>query len=54
MRPVEGTILTVVREAGEAATTAAKHDGASLCEVVEAACLQAVDALARTPELCRS
>ena len=51
MRPVEGTILTVVREASEAATAAAKDNGAGLCAVVEAARVQAQDALARTPDL---
>ena len=51
MRPVEGTILTVVREAAEGATTAAKNDGGDLCAVVEAARLQGADALARTPDL---
>src|SRR4051794_86570 len=51
MRPVEGTILTVVREAAEGATTAAKSNGAGLCSVVEAAREQGSDALARTPDL---
>jgi DAK2 domain fusion protein YloV len=51
MRPVEGTILTVVREAAEGATTAAKSNGAGLRSVVEAAREQGSDALARTPEL---
>jgi DAK2 domain fusion protein YloV len=51
MRPVEGTILTVVREAAEGATAAAKSNGAGLCSVVEAASKQGRDALARTPEL---
>lgn len=50
MRPVEGTILTVVREAAEAAN-AATGDGVALCAVVDAALSQATDALARTPEL---
>jgi DAK2 domain fusion protein YloV len=47
-KPVEGTILTVVREASEAAASA---DGASLVEVLDAARARAADALARTPEL---
>src|SRR5687768_17178555 len=51
MRPVEGTILTVVRESAEAATAEAKNNGAGLRSVVEAAREQATDALARTPEL---
>src|SRR5438445_4051665 len=48
MRPVEGTILTVVREASEAATAAAQSNGSALCSVVEAARAQGGDALART------
>ncbi|MEY2402696.1 MAG: fatty acid kinase [Acidimicrobiaceae bacterium] len=51
MKPVEGTILTVVREAAEGATSEAKNDGAGLCSVVEAAREQGSDALARTPDL---
>ncbi len=51
MRPVEGTILTVVREAAEAATAEAATNGGALCSVVEAARAQSHDALARTPEL---
>jgi hypothetical protein len=50
MRPVEGTILTVVREASEAAQAAAA-DGADLIGVLEAARAQAGDALARTPDM---
>jgi DAK2 domain fusion protein YloV len=50
MRPVEGTILTVAREAGEAAVAAADR-GADLLGVVEAARDQAADALARTPDM---
>jgi DAK2 domain fusion protein YloV len=49
-RPVEGTILTVVREAAEAAS--ARHAaGGDLVEVLEAARDQGGDALARTPEM---
>jgi len=48
MRPVEGTILTVVRESAEAARLAA---GRSLVEVLEAAKAGGADALARTPEM---
>jgi DAK2 domain fusion protein YloV len=51
MRPVEGTILTVVREAAEAASVTAKDGGASLAAVVEAARTRAGETLARTPEL---
>jgi DAK2 domain fusion protein YloV len=45
MEPVEGTILTVVREAADAAS------GESLIEVVESAARAARAALERTPEL---
>jgi DAK2 domain fusion protein YloV len=51
MKPVEGTILTVVREAAEAAAAVAKDDGGSLVAVVEAARTQGADALSRTPEM---
>jgi len=50
MRPVEGTILTVIREASEAAVRAA-DDGGDLLAVLEAAKAQGADALARTPEM---
>lgn len=46
--PVEGTILTVVREAAEAA---AKADGASLLAVLDAARTGAAVALDKTPSL---
>jgi DAK2 domain fusion protein YloV len=50
MRPVEGTILTVVRESATAAgAAAAKGDG--LERVLEAASAAAEESLARTPEL---
>jgi DAK2 domain fusion protein YloV len=48
--PVEGTILTVVREASEGAKAAADAGG-SLLEVLDAASTSGHDALARTPEL---
>lgn len=48
--PVEGTILTVVREASEGAKAAADAGG-SLLEVLDAASSSGRDALARTPEL---
>jgi DAK2 domain fusion protein YloV len=51
MKPVEGTILTVVRESAEGATAAAKENGAGLRSVVEAARAHGSDALARTPDL---
>ncbi|MFN8022872.1 MAG: DAK2 domain-containing protein [Acidimicrobiales bacterium] len=49
LKPIEGTILTVVRAAAEGAS-AASHDGASLSEVLRAARTSARDALAHTPE----
>jgi DAK2 domain fusion protein YloV len=51
MRPVEGTILTVVREAAEAAE-AARDDGARELEaMLERSVAAAHDAVARTPEM---
>src|SRR6476469_4017606 len=50
MKPVEGTILTVVREASEAAVACAAEPGSSLTAVVEAARSQGTTALAHTPE----
>ena len=56
-RPVEGTILTVIREIGEAATahvqaTESGDSGADgLIATIEAAREQGHDALARTPEM---
>ena len=50
MRPVEGTILTVVRESATAAGAAAAN-GDALDKVLEAASSAAGDSLARTPEL---
>lgn len=49
--PVEGTILTVVREAAEAAASAAADGRGSLLEVAESALEAGADALERTPEL---
>jgi DAK2 domain fusion protein YloV len=49
-RPVEGTILTVVRELSEAAKASAA-DGASLVEMLDAARAAGQAALDRTPEL---
>ncbi|MFN8018825.1 MAG: DAK2 domain-containing protein [Acidimicrobiales bacterium] len=48
--PVEGTILTVVREASEGATAAAEEGGA-LVDVLDAARTSGHAALQRTPEL---
>ncbi|MHB8220112.1 MAG: DAK2 domain-containing protein [Acidimicrobiales bacterium] len=50
VRPVEGTILTVARAAGEGAT-AGLNGGGSLVAVVDAARVAAADALARTPTM---
>ena len=50
MKPVEGTILTVIREASEAAAAAARG-GADLVGVLDAAQAQGRDALERTPEM---
>jgi DAK2 domain fusion protein YloV len=50
MRPVEGTILTVVRESSAAATAAAAGGG-DLLQVAEAARAEAVASLDRTPQL---
>ena len=49
MRPVEGTILTVVRDAAHAACAAAP--GGTIVEVVEAALDAGRTSLARTPDL---
>ncbi len=50
LRPVEGTILTVVREAAAAASSAAAA-GATLGDVLAAASRRAHEALQQTPEL---
>jgi DAK2 domain fusion protein YloV len=51
-RPVEGTILTVIRESAEAAEACvASSPDCTLVEVGEAALAQGRDALARTPEM---
>ena len=49
-RPVEGTILTVIREAAESAQ-AASAAGQGLVEVLDAARVQGYDALERTPQM---
>ena len=49
-RPVEGTILTVIREASESAGAAAAAGG-DLIEVLDAARDRGYDALSRTPEM---
>jgi len=50
LKPVEGTILTVVRESAEAARTASDVGG-SLIDVVRSAHLAGASALEKTPEL---
>lgn len=50
MRPVEGTILTVIREAAEAAERANAED-ASIVELLQRILAEARISLARTPEL---
>ncbi|HEY4331565.1 MAG TPA: DAK2 domain-containing protein [Ilumatobacteraceae bacterium] len=50
LRPIEGTILTVVRETADAAQASAA-DGASLAEMLRAARDAGRSSLARTPEL---
>src|SRR5207244_2565576 len=49
-RPGEGTILTAVREAADAASAAAA-EGKQLVDVLDAAHVAATEALANTPEL---
>lgn len=51
MKPTEGTILTVVREAGEAAENAVKAGKTDFVEVFEIAFDGAKEALAKTPEI---
>ena len=48
--PVEGTMLTVIREAAEAATRSA-NDGAHIHVVLETAATQALDTTERTPDM---
>ena len=50
LKPVEGTILTVVRETADAATVAAEK-GASLAAMLREARRAGRDALARTPDM---
>jgi hypothetical protein len=51
MRPVEGTILTVVRSAAEAAEAARDAGGSTLESLLEQTVAAAHDAVARTPDL---
>jgi DAK2 domain fusion protein YloV len=49
IKPTEGTILTVARQAGRSATTAAQQPGATAVSVVKAAAAGARAAVERTP-----
>lgn len=51
MKPTEGTILTVVREAGEAAENAVNNGTTDFVEVFKIAVEGAKEALAKTPEI---
>ena len=51
INPVEGTILTVLRDSAEAAEKAAESDSGNLILVLEAAAEAAKDSVARTPDL---
>jgi len=50
-RPVEGTILTVIRAAAEAAERAVESGSAEVSQVLDAARTAAMDALERTPQM---
>jgi hypothetical protein len=51
IHPVEGTILTVLKDAANAADVATRSDSADLLSVVETATEAARDSVARTPDL---
>ena len=51
VHPVEGTILTVLRSAAEAATTVADQEDTDLLEVLESAVKAARETVASTPDL---
>ncbi|MGQ9682932.1 MAG: DAK2 domain-containing protein [Anaerolineae bacterium] len=51
LRPVEGTMLTVIREAAQAAAATAAVDGTSPINVLRRATEEAENSLARTPTL---
>jgi DAK2 domain fusion protein YloV len=53
MKPVEGTMLTVIREAADSAQAAAGR-GAPLVEVLDAAAAGARDAVRRTPDMLKT
>lgn len=50
VKPIEGTILTVAKEAAKYAVTHARRDG-DITELMEGVCSKAKEALARTPDL---
>lgn len=50
-RPVEGTILTVIRAAAEAAERAVESGTAEVSQVLDAARTAAMEALERTPQM---
>ncbi|MGH8911907.1 MAG: DAK2 domain-containing protein [Acidimicrobiia bacterium] len=50
-RPVEGTILTVVRESASAASDEASRSGVDLAALLDASYHRAAEALERTPEM---
>jgi DAK2 domain fusion protein YloV len=50
-QPVEGTMLTVIKDASRAAEEAARNDPENLIKVAEAAVNEAKDSVARTPLL---
>jgi DAK2 domain fusion protein YloV len=54
LKPVEGTMLTVVRDASDAATAALAHKNASLVAVLEAATAAARESVDRTPTLLKT
>ncbi|PWK12791.1 DAK2 domain-containing protein [Tumebacillus permanentifrigoris] len=51
VKPVEGTILTVAKDAAKAALEAAKHSHATVLSVMEATMAEAEASLKRTPDL---
>ena len=51
IRPVEGTILTVIKDAAGAAVMRSMDEGVSVRQVLNAALTQARETLARTPEM---
>jgi len=51
VKPVEGTILTVAKEAAKRALAAAKHPQATVQSVMEVTLREAEEALSRTPDM---